>query len=165
MQALRAGGWKCPDSEQWPAWWQPRGSNVTLEMFTTGGKQGAYARISGGGGYITCPAYSLETWREWVKEDHEQYGDKFLFSIWARGRGTLRISFEAYALDEEGKTVSVEAPEPFTVKVDSDEWVRYRHIVRPGAGVRALHPGVGAPEGAVDFDELTLWPAKPAEVL
>ena len=168
-QSLIFNGSLNPGSSQGPpAWWRSKGSNVTLETFTTGGKKDSYCRISGKEGSIVCPAYPLETWREWVKEDHEQYGDKFLFSIWARGRGTLRISFEAYALDEDGKTVSVESPGPFTVKVESDEWARYRHVVRPGAGVMPkwqLHPGVGAPEGAVDFDELSLWPAKPAEVL
>lgn len=165
VEQLRAGGWACPDSDKWPAWWSPRGSNVSLEMFATGGKQGAYSRISGGGGYIVCPAYPLQQWREWVKEDHDQYGDKFLFSIWVRGKGALQVRFEAFRKAEDGKDVAVKGPGPFTVQVNSEEWVRYRWVVRPDDEVRVLHPGVGAHEGTVDFDELSLWPATPAEAL
>jgi len=166
VKRLRASGWKCPEPEKWPMWWGPRGSNVTLETFPTGGKQGAYCRISGKGGSIACPAYPLKEWLKWVKEeDHKKFGEDHLFGIWARGKGTLKVSFEAFGKSEDGKTVSVEGPPPFTVRVDSDKWVRYSHVIHHREDIIRIHPAVGAPEGTVDFDELTLWPAEPARAL
>jgi len=166
VERLRASGWKCPEADGWPAWWQPKGSNVTLEVFPTGGKQGAYARISGKGGSITCPAYSLKEWLKWVKEEEQKkFGEDYLFEIWARGNGTLRVSFEAFGKSKDGKTIPVESPESFIVKVASDNWVRYSHVIHHRQDITSIHPVVSAPEGVVDFDELTLWPVEPARAL
>jgi len=167
VQRLRANGWNCPESDKWPAWWSPKGSNVTLVAFPNGGKLGAYCRISGKDGYIVCPAYPLKEWLKWIKEekDKEKYGRKHLFTVWAKGRGTLRVSFEAFGQSPDGKRVGAAAPEPFTIKVASRYWVRYSHVISPSPDVITLHPALSAPEGAVDFDELTLWPAEPARAL
>jgi len=166
IQSLRNKGWTCPDPIDWPAWWGARGSGVTLETFPTGGKKGAYCRMSGRGGSIVCPAYPLKEWLKWVKEEEkEKYGQQHLFSIWVRGRGVLKVGFEAFGETKDGKPASVIAPEPFTFKVDSGVWVRYSHVVRSNPDVKRLNPVVGPLEGEVDFDELTLWPAEPARAL
>ena len=141
VQGLRASGWKCPEADKWPAWWSPRGSNVTLETFPDGGKQGAYCRISGKEGSIVCPAYPLKQWLEWVKEEEKaKFAEDHLFTIWVRGKGMLRVSFEAFGKSKDGKTVPVESPEPFTVRVASDVWVPYSHVIPHSADVIALHP-------------------------
>ena len=43
VQRLRAAGWTCPDSAQWPALWRPRGSNMTFKAFPAGGKLGMWS--------------------------------------------------------------------------------------------------------------------------
>ena len=89
VERLRASGWKCPEWDKWPAWWDPKGTNVTFQAFPRGGKLGAYCSISGKDGYIVCGAYPLKDWLRYVKkeEDQKKYGEDHLFSIWARGKG------------------------------------------------------------------------------
>ena len=163
VQRLRSDGWTCPEPEMWPMWWSPRGSNVKFETFADGGKQGAYARIGGNQGSIVCPAYPLKDWlRREKEEEHAKYGDDHLLSIWVRGKGQLKLGFEAHRQTENGETVSAVAPEPFLVRVDTGgKWMRYSHVIHPRADSVRVDPSVGATEGAIDFDELNLWPAEP----
>lgn len=163
VQHLRSSGWSCPDPDRWPMWWSPRGTKATFETFADGGKEGAYARISGKEGSVLCPAYPLKDWlRREKAEEHKKYGDDYLLSVWVRGKGQLRVSFEARQQTENGEVVSKVAPEPFLVKVDTGgKWMLYSHVIRRRAEFSAVDVAVGAPEGALDFDELTLWPAEP----
>ena len=48
---------------------------------------------------------------------------------------------KAFSRAEDGNDVPVKGPEPFTVKVDSDEWVRYRWVVRRIFPLFIMHAG------------------------
>ena len=51
---------------------------------------------------------------------------------------------------------------PLQVKVESDDWVRYRHLLRKGDIEVTVHPVFSAPDGTVDFDEVEIRPSDPA---
>ena len=165
VQHLRSNGWNCPDGAQWPSWWLAKGSNVRFEVVAEGGKLGQYARITGKEGAVICRAYSFKDWDKQIKEEEKHnFGEDHLFSVWTRGKGVLRVSFEAFGESAEGKSTSVASPRPFTVNVDSDTWVCYRHIIRQDAAITRIHPEVSTVTGTLDFDELSLWRARFAEV-
>ena len=155
VQALRAKGWTCPDARDWPLWWGGHGSKVKFEIMASGGKAAdAYARISGGGGYVT-DYHGLDL------EDRN-----YILTIWAKGKGTLKVGFNSYKLGPAGDRTRpiwyTSGPRPLFVKVDSDKWVRYRHVMQRSAELWQVHVTVAAREGTVDFDEVDLRPAEPA---
>ena len=158
IQALRARQWTCPDAAEWPLWWGGHGKGVTFEVIPTGGRSAdAYGRISGQGGYVSAyHGLNLEA-------------DNYILTVWAKGHGTLKLGFMAYKLgptqDPLRPVFYASGPRPLFVKVDSDVWVRYRHVMRRSPELWQVHVSLAASQGAVDFDEVELLPADPAQEL
>jgi hypothetical protein len=151
---LRAGGWTCPDVDQWPWWWSAGGRNVVLDWPPTGGHSGGYGRIRGAGGYVAgYHGYELKT-------------DQVL-TVWARGKGTLTAGFLGYERTPDGGTRGRGNPPSLTVAIDGEHWMRYRHLLRlaDNPGLYAVHVMIAAPAGVVDFDDVELVPASAADVL
>jgi hypothetical protein len=151
---LRADGWTCPEVAEWPWWWSAGGGNVTIAWLQDGGHRGGYGRISGAGGYVS--GY----------HGHELKTDQVL-TVWARGKGTLTAGFLGYERAADGGTRGMRNPPPLTVAVNGERWMRYRHLLKPAEnpGLFCCHVMIAAPAGTVDFDEVELVPATPAEVV
>jgi len=148
LDKLRADGWQCPDLSGWPTWWGGLGSNMKLEYFSTGGKDGdGYIRIAGSQGLVSVyHATALE-------------GNQ-IFSFWARGKGTLRAGYIAWKVsDDRQKLEGQVALPPIIVKVEGNKWVRYRHVlIKPDYEV-SLHPVFSTLEGSIDLDEVDIEPS------
>jgi len=151
IRKLRENGWICPEARDWPLWWNGLGANMKVEVFTTGGKDNdSFFRISGKDGLVVG-----------------YYGDPFevpsyVLTFWARGEGTLRAGVVAYQLSEDRqKIVGMVSLPPLEVKVRSEKWVRYRHLLRKGDMEVSVHAAFSAPEGTVDFDEVDIVPSNP----
>lgn len=153
IKKLRDDGWACPDASQWPIGWGGLGAKMKVECPTSGGKTNdPFFRISGKDGLVS--GYF----------GHPFQQPTYVLTVWARGHGTLNIGVIAYQLSDDRKKVvgQVFSIPPLQVKVDSDEWVRYRHLLRKGDIEVTVHPVFSAPAGAVDFDEVDIVPSNPA---
>ena len=152
VEQLRKQGWTCPDAREWPWGWDGQGDGVTIEWPSTGGvSNDRYGRISGGiNGYVN--GY----WGNIFKSSQ-------ILTFRARGKGTLRVGLMAYKLSNDHKQIlpGGSVP-PLTIKVDSDEWVRYRYLMLKPDYELTGHPLFQAAEGTVDFDDVDIVDSNPA---
>ena len=150
----RKAGWKCPDVSEWPQWWMVYGSNGTVEFPGSGGVEGGYAKIGGQGVYLTG-YYGLPL------EDRN-----YIYTVWARGNGRMQMLVISYGKNEEGKTVQItkpgEAIGSISVNVNSEKWIRYRHLLVRTPSVLSVHPWVGLENGTLDIDEVNILSSTPA---
>lgn len=157
VETYRRDGWKCPDAGVWPQWWGLYGKGGVVEFPASGGvRSDGYARLGGKGVFLTgYHGLKLE-------------GDQ-IYTIWARGRGKLVFHALSYGTNDAGKTVQVtkpgEAAAGRQVKVASDAWVRYRHVLSKTPALTSVHPWVGVEAGVLDIDEVEILPATPALAL
>lgn len=150
VQKLREKGWTCPDVDRWPWWWSAWGARVKVDWPREGGRAGGYGRISGAAGYVSgYYGYPIT-------------GDLVL-TVWTRGSGSLRPGLMAYARNEEKGVVGTAPLYPAPVAVKSEHWVRVRFLLRKTPELHTAHVMIGCPEGTVDFDEVDLRPATPAD--
>jgi len=156
VENYRKAGWKCPDADNWPDWWWGLiGSNGTVEFPTSGGVQAdSYVKLSGEGVYLTG-------YHGYVLEERN-----YVYTIWTRGRGQLRFHVISYGKDDEGRALQLvkpgEAAEDMVVEVNSDKWIRYRHLLVKTPLLWNVHPWVGVEKGALNIDEVDILPSNPA---
>lgn len=154
----RKAGWKCPDAADWPQWWWTLfGPAGAVEFPRTGGVQSdSHARLAGNGVYLG--GY------HGLKLESDQ-----VYTVWARGKGKLHLHVISYGRDDAGKTVQLvkpgEAAEGLHVTVNSQKWVRYRHLLVKSPPLWNVHPWVGVEQGSLDIDEVDIVPATPALAL
>jgi len=151
----RKAGWKCPDISAWPNSWGLYGNNGTVEFPRTGGVlSDGYAKLSGEGVYLTG-YHGIEL------EDRN-----YVYTIWARGKGKLLFHLISYGKNEKGNAVQLvkpgEAAAGMSVEVNSEKWVRYRHLLVKTVPLWNVHPWVGVEKGALDIDEVDIQPSTPA---
>jgi len=151
----RKAGWTCPDVSDWPQWWGLYGINGTVEFPKTGGVQSdGYARISGTNVFLTG-------YHGLALENRNQ-----IYTIWAKGKGKLRFHVISYGKNEEGKAMQLvkpgEAAEGTSVELNSEKWVRYRHLLVKTPPLWNVHPWVGVENGTLDIDEVNILPSTPA---
>nr|MCU0980237.1 hypothetical protein [Pirellulaceae bacterium] len=138
----RKAGWKCPDAADWPQWWGTLfGPAGTVEFPRTGGVQSdGHARLAGNGVYLG--GY------HGLKLESDQ-----VYTVWARGTGKLHLHVISYGQDDAGKTVQLvkpgEAAEGLHVTVNSQKWVRYRHLLVKTPPLWNVHPWVGVEQGSL----------------
>lgn len=155
VENYRKAGWKCPDVADWPQWWSLYGNNGTAEFPKSGGVQAdSYARL-GGKDVFLAGYHGL------ALEDRN-----YIYTIWARGKGKLRFHALSYGKDDEGKPIQLTeaggAPMGKSVRVDSQEWIRYRHLLVKTPPLYFVHPWVGVEEGELDIDDVDVAPSTPA---
>ena len=148
-------GWTCPDVKDWPQWWNVVGKNGTVEFPRTGGVQSdGYAKLGGQNVFLTgYHSYELEKCN-------------YIYTVWARGKGRLQLHLISYGKDEAGKVKQLtkvgEAAAGMYVKVDSVEWVRYRHLLVKMPLLWQVNPWIGVEEGLLDIDEVDISASTPA---
>ena len=153
LEKLRANGWTCPDLKDWPTWWTGHGSNMKVEYLTTGGKDNSpFLRISGTDGLVAgYYAYPFEE-------------PTYILTVWARGKGTLRAGVLAFRLSswpaDHKEVIGMVSLPPLVVKLNTDKWIQYQHILRKGDMELSVHPAFSA-EGTVDFDDVDIKPSSP----
>jgi len=155
LDKLRADGWICPDLKNWATWWGGYGRNGSVKFPRTGGVNAdGYARLSGKDAFLT--GY----------HDHNLKDCNYIYTVWARGKGVLRLHIISYGRDEKGKTRQITKPREAlvgrTFRVNSDRWVRYRHLLVKTPVVFNIHPWIRANEGTLDIDEVDIVPSTPA---
>ena len=148
---LRKDGWTCPDAKDWPHSWGGQGAGMTIEWPATGGRDNdGFGRLSGG-----VDGYVNGYWACFFKNTQ-------ILSVWARGKGTLRVGLMAYKFSEDRKTILPGGRMPgFDIKVNSDKWVRYRYLMKKPAYELNGHPLFQAPEGTIDFDDVDIIDSDP----
>jgi hypothetical protein len=149
VDGYRKQGWTCPDAESWPAWWSGIGPNMTLVWSPTGGKSNdGYLSISGKDGLV-CVYHGLPL---------ESYN---VMTFWVKGKGSIRAGLLGYKV-ENGQTFGGVPVPALTVKVDSPQWVRYRHLFSNEHQLNSVHPAFTVPEGTIDLDEVDIESINPA---
>ena len=149
---LRQDGWTCPDAKDWPDRWDGQAAKMKIEWPATGGRNNdGYGRISGGmNGYVN--GY----WGKFFKGNQ-------IFSLWARGKGTLSVGLMAYKFSDDHKKILPGGGIPgFDIKVNSGIWVRYRYLMKKPDYELNGHPLFQAPEGVIDFDDVDILDSGPA---
>jgi hypothetical protein len=153
VEGLRKQGWTCPDAESWPAWWSGIGPNMKLAWSPTGGKNNdAYVHLAGKQGILTG-------YHGLALKDIE------IKTFWARGTATVFSGFLGYGTSADGSAYGGLNVPGLTVKVNSPEWVRYRHVLYKSRELTSIHVAFNVPEGEVDLDEVDVEPATPALAL
>ena len=149
IDKLRENGWKCPDLENWPSWWFPVGKNVHFQHYKRGGAAGdAYAEISGNKGFL------------YVYDGTKLKKTDYILSFWAKGKGILRVGYMAYG-KKSGKIIGVTPPKASLIKVDSEEWIYFRTLMKTSSDLHNVHIFFQAFKGKVAFDNIEFKPATP----
>jgi len=156
VKKYREAGLTCPDAKEWPDWWGCYyGKGAAFEFPRTGGVNAdGFARITGKNTFLTG-------YHGLALEDCN-----YIYTVWARGKGSLILHVISYGKDEAGKTIQLvkpgEAAAGTEVKVASEKWVRYRHVLVKSPKLWNVHPWISASEGTLDIDEVNIEPSNPA---
>jgi hypothetical protein len=143
---LRKNGWKCPDAKDWPHSWGGQGADMTVEFPKTGGRgNDSFCRLTGGvNGYVN--GY----WGGHFKKTQ-------VLEFWARGKGTLRVGLMAYKLSDDRKKILPGGRMPsFDIRVNSQDWIRYRYLMRKPDYELTGHPLFLVPKGTIDIDDVDI---------
>ena len=119
VKAYREKGLICPDAKDWPDYWGCYGGKgATFEFPRTDGVNAdSFARITGKDTFLTG-YHGLEL-----------ENCNYIYSIYARGKGILKLHIIAYGKDKAGNPVQLtkpgEGPTGTEIKVNSDRWILY----------------------------------------
>ncbi len=157
VKKYREKGLTCPDAKEWPDCWAYAGygdKGATFEFPRTGGvRADGFARISGKGRIAGYYGLALED-------------RNYIYTVWARGKGTLQLRVISYGKDEAGNPIQLTKKDGGVAgrefKVDSKVWVCYRHVLKKSPALWNVHPRAFAEEGTLDIDEVNIEPACPA---
>ncbi|MBB76878.1 MAG: hypothetical protein CMJ75_20425 [Planctomycetaceae bacterium] len=152
VAAMRQRGWKCPDAKDWPHSWGGQGSQVTVEFPRMGGRRNdAFCRLS-----ASNSGYVNGYWGKPFKPSQ-------ILTFWAKGKGALRAGLMAYKLSDDHKRIlpGGRMP-PLEVEINSEEWVRYRYLMKKPNYELTGHPLFQTLKGTIDFDDVDILDSDPA---
>ena len=149
---MRKRGWKCPDAKDWPHSWGGQGARVTVEFPRTGGRRNdGFCRLS-----ASNSGYVNGYWGKHFKPSQ-------VLTFWARGQGTLRAGLIAYKLSDDHKRILPGGRMPtLDVEINSQEWVRFRYLMKKPSYELTGHPLFQTLKGTIDFDDVDILDSDPA---
>jgi hypothetical protein len=157
VESYRQQGWQCPDAGKWPLWWSLFSNDGTVDFPYAGGMgNDSYAQISSGksGEVYFCGYHGFP-----LEERN------YVYTAWVRGAGRLNFHVISYGKAEDGRAIQLTAPGEAaadrTVKVESQQWVRYRHLLVKTPPLWNVHPWMGI-TGKLDIDDVDIVPSTPA---